>query len=169
MPHPYLELTHLDRILEGGIIDQKQATDYQTLVHSSKDHVAICPEVANISGELMYLHAAVTDNNSKVNTTFFSDCLVLEKSSLLEGGGLSVGSSPRSHVSAIPCIILNQAGSTAMSSVLYGAGAEESPVQSASGQSMLYQGTGPAVDTSSSSALDDCPLPKSATKVRFSE
>lgn len=70
MPHPYLELTHLDRILEGGIIDQKQATDYQTLVHSSKDHVAICPEVANISGELMYLHAAVTDNNSKVNVMY---------------------------------------------------------------------------------------------------
>lgn len=75
MPHPYLELTHLEQILEGGIIDQKQATDYQTLVHSSKDHVAICPEVANISsGELMYLHAAVTDNNSKVNVMYRSLC-----------------------------------------------------------------------------------------------
>lgn len=74
MPHPYLELTHLEQILESAIIDQKQATDYQTLVHSSKDHVAICPEVANISGELMYLHAAVTDNNSKVNVMYCSLC-----------------------------------------------------------------------------------------------
>lgn len=68
MAHPYLELTNLDRLLEGGVIDQKQATTDYPLVHSSKDHVAICPEVGNISGELMYLHAAVTDNG-KVNVS----------------------------------------------------------------------------------------------------
>ena len=62
MGQPYLELTNLDRILSeqsgngdvgeqaARIIDQKQATDY-LLVHSSKDHVAICPEMGNIKKE----------------------------------------------------------------------------------------------------------------------
>jgi len=62
MSHPYLELTNLGQIIENCIIDQKQATDCPLVMHSSKDHVAICPEVANISDELIYLHAALTDS-----------------------------------------------------------------------------------------------------------
>lgn len=68
MKHPYLELTNLDPHFEAAIIDSKQSTDYP-LGHTSKDHVAICPEGRNISGELMYLHATVTDN-SAINVNF---------------------------------------------------------------------------------------------------
>ena len=68
--HPYLELTHLDRLLtqEDGIFEHKRAstTDDYPLVHSSTDHVAIFPDVATIPSELLYLHAA-TANGGRVN------------------------------------------------------------------------------------------------------
>ncbi|KAI2803229.1 hypothetical protein BLOT_007352 [Blomia tropicalis] len=163
MGHPYLELTNLDRILseQGGnvdvgeqarIIDQKQATDYP-LVHSSKDHVAICPEMGNISGELMYLHATVTDN-SKVNT-FYSDCLVLDKNGITLGNGVS-----NSHVSTIPCIILNE------SNILYGDGKECDNQNVGGGTS--YQTT-PMFAITQENLADDCLQSKSNAKVRFSE